>query len=213
MLLEESLEGWNFHVNHHEVAWDTPSKHEGLKIDKWIWSWYWGAFRLNFWRFGSWKPFQTNQMMNDSNLNPWFLSARNFQKKTVDSNKKKLLKFCNRTHHGISRDLCVVIRLPGSCPWHHPTQPNQETGCHRRAVAQAMAAAPRHQLGNWFEKGKLQSLTHRPLEDIKTDPSTVSVRRGFCWNLCGEGLGYLYRVCGQNHWEVCFVGRVFFQCL
>ena len=35
-------------MNHHEVAWDTPSKHEGLKIDKWIWSWYWGGFLLEF---------------------------------------------------------------------------------------------------------------------------------------------------------------------
>lgn len=57
MLLEESLEGWNFHVNHHEVAWDTPSKHEGLKIDKWIWSWYWGCFSLEFLEIRKLKTF------------------------------------------------------------------------------------------------------------------------------------------------------------
>ena len=167
------------------------------------------GFSLEFLEIRKLKTFsQTNQMMNDSNLNPWFLSAWNFQKKTVDSQKSSWNSEIERIME-FPEIWCVVIRLPGSGSWHHPTQPNQETGCHRRAVAQAMAAAPRHQLGNCTEKGKLQNLTHRPLEDIKTDPSTVSVRRGFCWNLCGEGLGYLYRVCGQNHWEVCFVGRVF----
>lgn len=165
------------------------------------------GFSLEFLEIRKLKTFQTNQMMNDSNLNPWFLSARNFQKKNCWFQKKKLLKFWNRTHHGISRDLCVVIRLPGSGSWHHPTQPNQETGCHRRAVAQAMAAAPRHQLGNWFEKGKLQNLTHRPLEDIKTDPSTVSVRRGV---LEFPGYGGVLR----DYWHFCsnvfcWVGRVF----
>ncbi len=83
----------------------------------------------------------------------------------------------NRMNHGNLEpgflrwcEFCVVICSPPH-PRHGGILHNQETGCHRRAVAQAMAAAPRRQLGNWrmaqlFRKGEVF------LWDYSTPPKT-----------------------------------------